>query len=118
MDVQLSVRSLKNDYKSFDMNIDNPTPTPHLPMYLLTHPFINLPTCLPTKSNHLFITCLPTYLPTHPPAYLLPIYLLLIYLPTHPLTYLPTITYPPTHLLTHPHMTHLLTYLPFISYFL
>jgi hypothetical protein len=46
---------IKNDYKSFDMNIDNPTPTPWLPTYLLAYP-----------PNHLPITYLFTYLPTHP----------------------------------------------------
>jgi hypothetical protein len=53
-------------YKSFDMNIDNLAPAPHLPMYLL-------PTYLPTNP------------PIHPPTYLLP-----TFPSTHPLTYLPT----------------------------
>ncbi len=67
------------------MNIENPTPTPHLPIYipiyLLTHPFINLPICLSTK----------------PPTYSLPITYLITYLPTHPPTYLPISTNLPTH---------------------
>jgi hypothetical protein len=73
------------------MNIDNVTPIPHVLIYLHTHPYINLPTCLPTKP--------PTYhLPTHPPTYLCTL------LPTHPLTYQPT--HPPTYFVNLP------TYLP------
>jgi len=82
---------IKNDYKSFDTNINNPPPPPclftHLHIYLFTHPSINLFSYLPTNP--------PTYhLSTHPPTYLL----------THPCTYLPTHspTYPLTHAPTHP----------------
>jgi hypothetical protein len=68
------ITMIKNNYKSFDMNINNPTPTP---------------------------TDLPTYPPMHPPTYLLPTYfrtyLLSTYLPTNPPIYVPT-----THLPIHP----------------
>jgi hypothetical protein len=70
------------------MSIDNPIPTPHLP---ITYP--------PT---HTSTTYLPTYPSTHLPTY---------YSITHPPTHLPPywlLTLPPAH----PHMTHLLTYLP------
>ncbi len=81
MDVQLSLQWLKNDYKSFDMNINNFTPTPHICMYLPTHPFIDLPTCLLTKPPTYPPTQLPTtHLPTHLPTYY-PFTYLLIYLP-------------------------------------
>jgi len=40
---------IKNDYKSFDMNIDKSTPQSifYLPIYLPTHPSIKLITSLP-----------------------------------------------------------------------
>jgi len=47
MDIQLSLQWLKNDYKSFDMNIDNPTlPPTYVPTYLSTHPLKYQPTYL------------------------------------------------------------------------
>jgi hypothetical protein len=77
MDIQLSLQWLNNDYKSFDMNIDNFTPSPaYLPIYLLAHP--------PT---HTWPTYLPTYLPTHPSTYLL------THSSTYLLIYLPLISY-------------------------
>jgi hypothetical protein len=94
------IQWLKNDYKSFDMNKNNPNPAPHVPTYLRTylftypptHPSINLPTCLPTK----------------PPTY---------HLSMHPPTYLPT-TFPPTCLpSTHDPPTYLPTYLLFPIYY-
>ncbi len=86
MDGPLSFQWLKNDYKSFDMTIDNPTP--HLPIYLPTHPSINLPTYLLTyPPTHGSPTNLPTYRGTHR----------LMYLPIHPFTYLLNmLTYLPT----------------------
>ncbi len=104
-----------NDYKSFDMNINNPTPTPpptYVPTYLPTHQPIYQPTYLLT---HLLTTYppihhLPTYLHTtqllthhftHPPTYFvnLPIYLPTFY-------FLFSITYPfPTY---HPTTCYLL----------
>jgi hypothetical protein len=58
VNVQLSLQLFKNDYKSFDINIDKPISPP--PTYL------------------------PTYLFTHsPPTYVLATYLLHTYLLTH-----------------------------------
>jgi hypothetical protein len=74
----MTLQWLQNDYKSFDMDVDKPTP------HLLTYLFIYLPTNPPTY--------LPTYLYTHPPTYLPT-----TYMPTHPLIYLPI--HPPTYLL-------------------
>jgi hypothetical protein len=93
-------------YKSFDMNIDNLAPAPHLPMYL--------PIFLPTHPStfpctHPPIYLLPTYLPTNPPIHP-PTYLLPTFPSTHPLTYLPT--HRPTYFVNLP-----FTYLPIISYF-
>ncbi len=112
---------LKNDYKSFNMNIDKPTP--HLLMYLPTHTSVNLPTyLLKYLPTHLPRT--PTYLPIylnthlipHPPIYLLPkcqhTHAWPTYLPTHPFTYLPI--HPATYLLQ---LAYLFT-LPFTSSFL
>jgi hypothetical protein len=49
MHIQLSLQWLKNDYKSFDMNINNPTPPPtYVPTYLSTHPPNHQPTYLLT----------------------------------------------------------------------
>jgi hypothetical protein len=132
MDVQLSLQWFKNDYKSFDMNIENFTPTPHLPTYHLsthspTHPLTYLlPIYLSTNTPIYLHT---THLPTHQPTHLLtyypftypPTYLLIIHLPTYlfsyPPTYLLTIhlptylfTYPPTYLLTIDLLTYLFTY--------
>jgi len=111
MDIQLALQWLKNDYNSFDMNIDNPTP----PTYLHTHLFIyllatyHLSTYLFTYppmhiSNHT-----PTYLPTNPPTYL-HIYII-AYPPTCPPTYLPI--YLPTYEHTQPCTYYLFTYLLF-----
>ncbi len=76
----LSLQWLKNNYKSFDMTIDNPTPhlPTYLPIYLLTHPSINLPTYLLTyplthdsPTNLLMRPPIyqPIYLPTYPPTH-------------------------------------------------
>jgi hypothetical protein len=51
MDIQLSLQWLKNDYKSFDMNINKPNLTPtYIHTYLPTHP---PPTYLP-PTTYLF----------------------------------------------------------------
>jgi hypothetical protein len=86
---------IKNDYKSFDRNINNPPP----PLaYLHTYIFTYSPTHLSTYFLTYPPTHLPiTYLPTHPPTYL----------PTHAPTYLPT--HLPTRWPMHP-PTHLPTY--------
>jgi hypothetical protein len=82
----------------------------YLPIYLLTHPSINLLTCLTSKPPTYHLpTYLPIYLPTHPQTHpsttYLPTYLPNYYPLTYPFTYLPI--YLPTHPPTHPH-----TYLP------
>ncbi len=69
----ITITMIKNDYKSFDMNINNPTPTTYLHTYIFTYP--------PTHQH--------TYLPPPPTTYLAT-YLIPTYLPTHPLPYLPT----------------------------
>jgi hypothetical protein len=126
MDVQLSLQWLKNNYNSFNMNINNLSPT-YLCIYLFTYPPTHLSTYIHTyPPNHLLTTYLsptylPIYLPNNPsinlPTYLLtkpPIYHL-------PITYVPT--HPPTHLFTHhlnanplTHLFHQPTYLS--TYFL
>jgi hypothetical protein len=63
---------LKNDYKSFDININKPTPPPtYLPTYLPTHQVTNLPIYPPTPYLHTYI---PIYLHTYLPNYLLTTY--------------------------------------------
>jgi hypothetical protein len=89
------ITMIKNNDKSFDMNIDNLKIAAHLPMYLPiylpTHPSINLFTYLPTKPPTYHLpTYPPIYLPTHPPTY---------HIPTNPPIHLPTYlltTYHPT----------------------
>jgi hypothetical protein len=88
------ITMIKKNYKSFDMNINNPTPTPtYLCTYLFSFPptqaLISVPTYYPL-----------TYPPTHPSTYLLP---------TYPSTHLPTF-YPPTYPPTHDPPTHLPTF--------
>jgi hypothetical protein len=105
---------LKNDYKSFDMNIGKPTP--RLPTYLPTHTPINLPTYHIPTYLYIYLPTyhpphLPTYLfkypPTHPSTHLFTCYLNantpthdpLIYLPIHPPIYLLQVAYLFTYLL-------------------
>jgi hypothetical protein len=80
---------IRNDYKSFGMNINNPTPTTYLHTYFFTYPLACLLTYLLTYPLTHWHTTPTYYLPSHLPN----IYLLIhppTYLLTHPSTYLPT----------------------------
>jgi hypothetical protein len=64
-----------NDYKSFDMNINNPTPTPP-PTYVPTDLPTYYPITYPPFHPPTYLLCQPTYLPTYllfPIFYNLPI---------------------------------------------
>jgi len=100
----MTLQWLQNDYKSFDMDVDKPTPhlLTYLPIYLPTNPPTYLPTYLYTHQ--------PTYTPTHTPTYYLPTHLLTYYILAYPPTYLPT--HSPTYLLLISYLLQLVYYLP------